>query len=210
VVSDSARQPDERQAQRSEEAPSSVPHHAAREAVSKLEEEKEAYAHGAHRPLGGYAAISSGYVLSVAALAWLGRRRGALPPARLRLDDLALATVATAKLSRIIAKDPITSPLRAPFTTYKGRSGEAELAEEVRGTGVRRALGELITCPFCVGQWVATAFGAGFVLAPKTARLTAAVGTAIAGADALQYGFGALQQVWERKATDQSEREARS
>jgi len=184
-VSDGARQTDERQSERSNEEVPSSDNHLADAAVSKVDEEKQAYAHGAHRPLGAYAAISSGYVLLVGGLGRLARRCSARPPDRLRLDDLALATVATAKLSRIIAKDPITSPLRAPFTRYKGRSGEAELAEEVRGTGMRHALGELVTCPFCVGQWVATAFGAGFVLAPQTARLVAAVATTIAGADVL-------------------------
>jgi hypothetical protein len=202
AVSDRDVRDDDRQAQRAEpEGEFSVQDDGAKAVVSGLAAQKAAYAHGAHRPLGAYAAISSGYALFVAGLVWLARRRDARSPAELRLDDLALATVATAKLSRIIAKDPVTSPLRAPFTRYKGRSGEAELAEEVRGTGVRHALGELVTCPFCVGQWVATSFGAGFVLAPGAARLAAAVGTTIAGADVLQYAFGALQQVWQRTSS---------
>ena len=46
--------------------------------------------------------------------------------------------MATHKLSRIIAKDPVTSPLRAPFTTFEGTSGPAELAEEPSsGQGLR-------------------------------------------------------------------------
>jgi Protein of unknown function (DUF1360) len=35
-------------------------------------------------------------------------------------------------------RNPVTSPLRAPFTRYSGTSGEAELAEEVRGRGRAR------------------------------------------------------------------------
>ncbi|MFD7922153.1 DUF1360 domain-containing protein [Streptomyces sp. NPDC059740] len=44
-----------------------------------------------------------------------------------------LLAAATHKLSRLVAKDPITSPLRAPFTRYQGTSAPSELAEEVRG-----------------------------------------------------------------------------
>lgn len=170
----------------------------AHDIVSDLEEEKDAYAHGAHRPLRSYAVLSAGYAAILGGLAYVARRHGTLPPDRVRLDELALLTVATAKVSRIIAKDPITSPLRAPFTRFEGRSGEAELAEEARGDGFRHAVGELLTCPFCVGQWVATGFGAGLVFAPRAARLAAAVGTTVAGADVLQYGFAGLQQAWKR------------
>src|SRR6266568_6180594 len=50
---------------------------------------------------------------------------------------------------RLITKDPVTSPLRAPFTVFEGQEGQAELKEEVRGHGARKAVGELVTCPFC-------------------------------------------------------------
>jgi Protein of unknown function (DUF1360) len=48
-------------------------------------------------------------------------------PSRVDGRDVLLLGVATHRLSRMIAKDPILSPIRAPFTTYKGTSGEAEL-----------------------------------------------------------------------------------
>ena len=49
----------------------------------------------------------------------------------------------------------MTSPLRAPFTRFEGASGHAEVAEEVREHGgVKHAVGELLTCPFCLAQWV--------------------------------------------------------
>jgi hypothetical protein len=38
-------------------------------------------------------------------------------------------------------------PDRVPFTAYQGTSGPAELDEEVRGEGVQKAVGELVTCP---------------------------------------------------------------
>ncbi len=76
---------------------------------------------------------------------------------------------------------------------FAGTSGEAELAEEVRGTGPRKALGELATCPFCLGQWVATGLLAGLVIAPRPTRLAADVLTAVAGASVLQLVYARLQ-----------------
>jgi Protein of unknown function (DUF1360) len=80
--------------------------------------------------------------------------------------------VATHKCARLLAKDPVTSPPRAPFTAFKGTSAPAELQEEPRGTGLRKAVGELIVCPFRVGQWVATGFVSGLVLRPRATRLS--------------------------------------
>jgi hypothetical protein len=98
----------------------------------------------------------------------------------------------------MIAKDPVTSPLRAPFTRFRGTSGPAELAEEVRGHGgPRHALGELLTCPFCLAQWLGTAYAAGLVFAPGFTRLAGATMTAVAGSDWLQLGYATLQQAAE-------------
>src|SRR5205085_6857823 len=101
--------------------------------------------------------------------------------------DIALLAVATHKLSRLIARDPVTSPLRAPFTRFAGTSGPAELKEDVRGTGPRQAIGELITCPFCVSQWVATTSTFGLLLAPRATRVALSTFTALTGADFLQF-----------------------
>jgi hypothetical protein len=52
---------------------------------------------------------------------------------------------------------------------------------------VRHAVGELVTCPFCVSQWVATGFAFGFVLAPRATRQVAGVFASLELADLLQY-----------------------
>ena len=96
--------------------------------------------------------------------------------------------MATHKLSRLITKDPVTSPLRAPFTVYHGQEGPAELEEEVRGQGARKAVGELITCPFCIDMWVATGLMAGFIYLPRTTRLAIDTLAILAAADLLQFG----------------------
>lgn len=88
----------------------------------------------------------------------------------------------------------MTSPLRAPFTTYQGTAGPAEPNEEVRGTGGHKAVGELISCPFCVSVWVATGLAAGLIYLPRTTRLTIGTLAAPAGADLLQYTHAWLQQ----------------
>jgi hypothetical protein len=98
------------------------------------------------------------------------------------------------------AKDAVTSPLRAPFTQYQGPSGDAELGEEVRGTGLRHSIGELVSCPFCLSVWVATGFAAGLVFAPRFTRLAATTFTAVAVSDALQLGYAAAQQLPKRAA----------
>jgi hypothetical protein len=157
-------------------------------------EEKEAYEAGSDRPVGSFLAIMAAYAISVAGLAALLRRRGPGLPERVGWADLALVTVATHKLSRLLAKDPVTSPLRVPFTRFEGTAGPAELQEKVRGTGFRRAAGALVTCPFCLAMWVATGFGFALVLAPTATRFAASVLTAVTGADVLHLAYAALEQ----------------
>jgi hypothetical protein len=138
------------------------------------------------RPLGGYVGAISTYGALVVGFGAVVRARSLPVPDRVTWSDLAMVSVATHKASRLLAKDAVTSPLRAPFTKFKGPSGDAEVAEEVIGTGAQHAIGELITCPFCLAQWVATAFVAGLVVAPRVTRLAAAVFTAVAASDLLQ------------------------
>ena len=117
-----------------------------------------------------------------------------MPLPRLSAGDILLIGTATHKLSRRVAKDPVTSPLRAPFTRFKGTSGPAELAEEPRGGSTRHAIGELLTCPFCLSQWVATGFVFGMVVAPGATRLAASVLASLTVSDSLQFGYAILDQ----------------
>jgi hypothetical protein len=87
----------------------------------------------------------------VAALTSAARSQDLLPK-KIRLSDLLLLGVATHKLTRIVAKDRITGALRAPFVHYKGSAGGGEVNEEPRGRGFQRAIGELISCPYCRGH----------------------------------------------------------
>lgn len=157
-----------------------------------IRDQARAYSRGEDRPLRTYGAILAVYGAAVAtgvAFARLGGRQ--LPDPN--LHDLALMTVTTHKLARTLAKDPVTSPLRAPFTRYEGVSGPSELAENARGTGPRHAIGELLSCPFCLAQWIASAYAAGMTFAPRATHLVGVTITAVAGADWLQLGYERLK-----------------
>ncbi|WP_055590084.1 DUF1360 domain-containing protein [Peterkaempfera griseoplana] len=157
------------------------------------EHERDAYAGSADRPLGGYIALAAVFGTGLAGLV-AGVRAGRRPLPQPSPLDLLLLAGATHQASRLLAKDPVTSPLRAPFTRYRGTSGPAELREDVRGSGLRHAVGELVTCPYCLGPWTATALAAGLVTAPRATRLAAAALTAVAGADLLHLLRGRMQQ----------------
>jgi hypothetical protein len=152
------------------------------------------YTRGEERPLAGDLGAMGVYAGLVAAGAAVVRARGRDLPERVPLGDAVLLTVATFRLARRIAKDPVTAPVRAPFTTFQGPSGHAEIAEEVREHGgAKHAVGELLTCPFCLAQWVGTAFVFGYATAPKATRLAALTMTMVAGSDVLQFAYDAVQ-----------------
>jgi hypothetical protein len=150
------------------------------------------YAPAGDRPLGGYAALMGAFgVLFGGSLAAAATRREL--PDRIDAHDVVLVGLATHKLTRLIAKDKVTSPFRAPFTEFQEESGHGEVAEKARGRGLRRAVGELVVCPYCLGQWVAGAFAVGLVAAPRPTRLLAGMWTAQAIADAAQLAYVAAE-----------------
>jgi hypothetical protein len=156
--------------------------------------QKREYTQGAERPLGGDLGAMGVYTALVAAGAAAVKASGRELPARIPLGDAVLLTVATFRLARRLAKDPVTSPIRAPFTEFQGSSGHAEVAEAVREHGgVKHAVGELLTCPFCLAQWVGTAFVFGYATAPRATRLAALTMTTVAGSDVLQFFYDAIQ-----------------
>jgi hypothetical protein len=140
-------------------------------------------------PLGGYVVLVGVYNALFAAALLAARRRERRLAERPTLGDVLLLGVATHKLARLITKDWVTSPLRAPFTQYQEDAGAGELHEKARGAGMRRALGDLLTCPWCTGAWVAAAFGWGLALAPRVTRACAIVFAAETVADFLHLAY---------------------
>ena len=148
------------------------------------------YASGPERPpLLSYATMMSVFAALFGAGLLATRRSGRELPERLDAADLLLVGTASHKFSRLLAKDKVTSPLRAPFTELEGKGGPAELEESSRGKGARRAIGELLICPYCLGLWVVALFAFGLVLAPRLTRFLAAVLTALTISDFLQIAY---------------------
>jgi hypothetical protein len=149
------------------------------------------YAPHEHRPLDGYVATMGAFGVLAGSLAAAAKLTAQPVPERPAMADVVLISIATHKLSRLIAKDAITSPLRAPFTRYSAPSGSGEINEEVRdqGSALRHSLGELLSCPFCLAVWVATGLTSGLVFAPRLTRLASTVFTATAVSDFLQMAY---------------------
>jgi hypothetical protein len=153
-----------------------------------------AYSPHEHKPLVGYAALTAVFNAAAAGFVAEQRRSGRKLPGRLPAGDFLLLAAGTHKLSRLIAKDRVTSFLRSPFTRYTGEAGPSEVEEEPRGTGLQLAIGELVVCPYCVGQWVAAAFVAGYIRDPDATRMTASVFALLAASDFLHQAWLAAQE----------------
>ena len=147
-----------------------------------------------HRPLAGYSVLSSIFGVAFVGALTAAHRAGRSLPAELTTKDILLTGVATHKLARLIAKDKVTSFVRAPFTRYQEHTGYGEVAEEARGEGLRLATGELLVCPYCLAQWIAGAFTVGHVTAPRLTRLLTSMWTAHALADAAQLAYSAAEK----------------
>jgi hypothetical protein len=139
--------------------------------------------------LGAMTVFTAGW----AGVAALARATGTPLPERYTLGDLALGGLATHKLTRIIAKDGVTTPLRAPFTVYEGEAGDAEVNERPRDEHPWHTIGELLTCPFCLAPWVGSVYVAGLVLAPRAARTGAALFAVVAASDFLQHAYARVR-----------------
>ena len=143
-------------------------------------------------PLRDYAALV-GLFNATLALFLLFRKRSPLPE-RIALSDLLVLGLAAQKISRVVTRDRVTSPLRAPFTKYEGSTGAGEVEQEPRGTGLRKAIGELITCPYCLSTWVASGLIYGFVFNPRITRIVASIFAVSSVADFAQHGYAKLKE----------------
>jgi hypothetical protein len=145
-------------------------------------------------PLPGYAALLGAYVAIFGPLfSLLWSRRKNVEPAS--VADILVFGIATHKIGRIITKDWVTSPIRAPFTEYVKSSGGGEVDERSRGEGLQRAVGDLLTCPWCIAPWVAGGLYSVFLINPRAARLLAAGATSVAASDFLQHVFASTKRL---------------
>ncbi|WP_187368783.1 DUF1360 domain-containing protein [Baekduia soli] len=131
-----------------------------------------------------YAALSAGYGALLGALVVAARDRGGDPVRHAELPALGLATFS---LTKLVAKEKVDAWVREPFLE--------ELADGERrpkGTGMRYAVGELLSCSRCVGTWSAMGLVGLRLLRPREARVVIPVLATAGVNDWLQTGFTAL------------------
>ena len=150
------------------------------------------YSPSEERPLAAFGGLMGVYGAFAGALGVLAARRGL--PERIPVRDLALLGVATAKVSRLLSRDRVTSPLRAPVVEFEDFKSGSEVEESPRGHGVQLALGELATCPYCLAQWVGTALLGGLFLRPRETRAVAGLFALLAVNDAVQVAHEKLME----------------
>jgi Protein of unknown function (DUF1360) len=144
-------------------------------------------------PFAAYAAFAVAFNAAMAGAVEAARRSGHDLPERVGAADLLLIGTASHKISRLVAKDKITTFVRAPFTEFQAKGGPAEVEERPRGRGFRKAVGELLVCPYCLGLWASGAFHAGLLFAPRSTRFSASVLTALTISDFLQIAYKAAE-----------------
>jgi hypothetical protein len=141
------------------------------------------------RPLGGYAALMGLFFALCGGFGgWMRATRRSLPD-QVQTRDLVLISIATHKMARMLSKDRVGSTIRAPFTTFQGDAGHGEVDEAARGHGLRRAIGELLICPYCLAMWISAGFLGGIVVSPRPTRLIASAFTVVTAADSLQIAY---------------------
>jgi Protein of unknown function (DUF1360) len=131
------------------------------------------------RPLPEYATLTTVFTSALGGFAVLARNR---LPERVGFGDLVRIGLGSYKLGRLIAKDEVTAFVRAPVTR------DEETTEPER-EGMARALGELVTCPYCIGLWIAAGLSCSLVLFPRQTRFATTVFGAQAVADFLNAAF---------------------
>ena len=106
--------------------------------------------------------------------------------------DLVMLGLSTYRSGRLVAFERVAAPLREPVTkTVPDGSGAGETVV-ADGDGWRWTLGELVSCPVCVGTWVAAGLVYGLHLAPRPTRAFLAIMSATGTAQLLSETTEAL------------------
>ena len=127
-----------------------------------------------------HAALSAGWAALLGAVLVAARDKGDEPVRAVEILPIGLATFA---LSKLVAKEKVDAWVREPFVE------EHPDGRRPKGTGLRYAVGELLTCTRCVGVWSALALTALRVTRPRESRVVNAVLGASAINDVAQAGF---------------------
>ena len=137
-----------------------------------------------------------------AAISASGGRKGT--KLELGAQDLALLGLATYRAGRLVAYDRVMEPIRAPVAETKGDSVEP------KGSGIQRGLGELLSCPTCVGTWICGGLVYGLQIAPRPTRAVLAVVGASGIAEFLDAATEAFNGTTERSRAEAQQIEGAS
>jgi hypothetical protein len=114
---------------------------------------------------GPYVALAAAFSAGVVAAARAGRGRAAEPTS---IGDLLALGLASSSIGRVVAEDRIAVFLRQPFA-------DGPAAQQPKGEGLTRAVGELVTCAHCLSLWAAGALTAGHLARPRETRVVARI-----------------------------------
>ena len=145
-------------------------------------------------PLAGRALLTSLFNAGFVGALVAARRSGRKLPEQVEVRDVVMYGVAGHKMSRLITKSKVTAFIRAPFTELQGPGAPGEVEERPRGTGLRGAVAELLTCPFCISLWLIAGLHVTALFAPRTTRLVASIFNAQTLSDFLQVGYKAAEK----------------
>ena len=146
-------------------------------------------------PVHAYLALMSVFATAYGGLLFVGAKKNRLPKVSAR--DIALLGVATHRLTRILTRDKVALPLREPFTEVEGTAGAGEMREHPKGRGLRRAIGTLLCCQYCMGPWIASALVAALAVRPRETRVACAMLATTTVSDFLHQSYACV-----RKASD--------
>jgi hypothetical protein len=89
--------------------------------------------------------------------------------------DLLQLGLTSFRIGRMIAFEGVAAPLREAFTETQLDGSGAGKTVVAAGRGARFVIGELMSCPICLGTWVAAGLVYGMHLFPRPTRLLLAI-----------------------------------
>ena len=125
-----------------------------------------------------YAVLSATYGMLLAGTALSTRNR-----APIGSEEIPVLAAATFTLSKLIVHEKVETWIRQPFVVEDGNG------KRPKGTRLRYAVGELLSCTRCTGAWSALALVGLRLHAPATGRAVTTVLAASAGNDFLHTAF---------------------
>lgn len=137
-----------------------------------------------------YAALTAVYSVLAGGLALAATSRRSDDAVPADLQELLLYGLATAGLTRVLSAEKIGEWVRAPFVD---EPPQPDAQRRPKGSGLRYAIGELLTCTRCLGSWSALSLIGARAAAPQPAKVGATLLALSYVNGVLQSGFAAVR-----------------